>query len=221
MYRKELLVLSVACAAIFCTVASGTYLAVNVIQRDARRIAEDSLPGIVSSGEAIEQMHRNWLITTQLISVANADERIRLMNQIETNSGEPIWDSYERAIYDPEDARLFQDLLQSQGVFLSIRAKYFQLIQDSQVTEASTLLDEQLSMAFDAYLSAANNTFRYNALRGMERSKRILDSSKWTPYLLGFISVGIFLFGMVIGFKTSLGAFSPAVVDDVYLNTNR
>lgn len=215
MFRKELLILGAISSLLFLVVAGGASLAVRALQADAAMVAEDTLPGLVSAGEAIDQINRNWLNSHQLLHVSDAGQRAQIMRRIETNSTGPLWEAYSQSIRDPEDAQLFADVGRTRLEFLTLRTNYFALIQAQRTEEAARFFEDQLSPAFERYRRAASEAFRFNARMGKNRAENILHYAGWTPYVMGGLAVAILLAGVVIGFKASLGAFMPAQEDEL------
>lgn len=215
MFRKELVVLGGIAVAVFLVVAGIASLAVRAVQAEASLVAQDTLPGLVNAGEAVSRLNENWFNTYQLLNVASPTARASLMNRIETNSTSELWERYEKSIYDPKDAQLFQKMGQSRTEFLVARSNYFNLVKSGQMTEARNFFEGRLDMTAQNYRWAAGDIFIYNADVGQQRADRIIRLSRWTPFVLGGLCVGILLVGMFIGFKASLGAFSRNWGDEV------
>jgi hypothetical protein len=215
MFRKELLILGALAIIVFLVVASGTSLAVRAVQRDGYMLAEDTFPGLVAAGEAIDRMNENWFNIHLLLSVESPEAVENLIQKIGANSTEPVWRRYRESIFDQEDARLFDEMQASRRKFLEVRSRYFDLVRAGNAPAAKALFTADLSSAFDRYRRAAVNIFELNGRIGRTRADRLIQLSRWTPYALAGFCVMVLLVGVLVGFKATLGAFSGSWSDDV------
>src|SRR5438445_2610504 len=151
MFRKELVILGALALIVFLVVAGVTSLAVRAVQRDGYMLAEDTFPGLVAAGEAINRMNENWFNLHLLLSVKSPDAAENLIQKVKTNSTEPAWLRYQESIFDKEDAQLFREMQASRRKFLEVRTRYFGLIQAGDTGAATELFAADLSSAFDRY----------------------------------------------------------------------
>ena len=208
MFRKELIFLVGVAVAVVVMVVGIASLAVRAVQHDASMVVLDTLPGLVSAGEAIERLNENWFTAHLLLETASQAERTRLVSEIDSNSTSEMWQRYGQSIYDSRDAQLFHDMEGARGEFMSARSNYFRLVQSGRMADAQNFFKGPLAADFRKYRDAAGNIFILNAEVGQQRADRIIRLSRWTPYVLGGLCVIILLTGVFIGFKASLGAFS-------------
>jgi hypothetical protein len=213
MFQKELVVVSGIAGAVFVSVALFASLAVRTVQRDAKTVAEDTLPGLVNAGDAINRINENWFDANLLLNLDSKESRSNLIQKINANSTAPLWQSYSKAIFDQQDAQLFNQMESNRTAFTMVRKDYFNLIQADKLPEARQLLVARVEPAFVQYHNSAVNLFRLNAEIGRQRADRIIRLSWWTPYALGGFCVMILLVGVFVGFKASLGAFSGVWLD--------
>jgi len=207
MFRKELLILVGLATVVFLFVALAASMAVRAVQRDGTLLAKDTLPGLVSAGEAMSRMDENWSNLHQLLSLDSQAEREALIRKISGNSTEPIWRIYEQAIFAPKDVQLFQEMKANRAKFLEARTHYFDLLQAGDISAAKVCFAGELQPAFERYRGAAANLFKRNAEIGRTRADRLIKFSWWAPYALAAFSVMVLLVGSFVGFKASLGAF--------------
>jgi chemoreceptor-like protein with four helix bundle sensory module len=207
MFRKELLIFSGLAILVFLIVAGAASMAVRAVQRDGTMLAKDTLPGLVSAGEAMSRMDENWFNLHLLLSLESPAERESLIRKISDNSTEPIWRVYEEAVFDKEDEQLFQEMKVNRAKFLEARTHYFNLVQAGDIPAAKEFFAVDLKSAFDRYRDAAATLFKLNAAIGRARADRLIKLSSWTPYALAAFCVTVLLVGVFVGFKASLGAF--------------
>ena len=208
MFQKELILLVGVAAAVVVMVVGIASLAVRAVQHDASMVVLDTLPGLVSAGEAMERLNENWFTAHLLLETGTPAERTRLIREIDSNSTSEMWRRYGQSIYDSRDPQLFRDMEVARLEFMSARSNYFQLVQSGRMTEARDFFSAPLAADFKKYRQAAGSIFIWNAEVGQQRADRITRLSRWTPYLLGALCVLVLLLGVFIGFKASLGAFS-------------
>jgi hypothetical protein len=171
-------------------------------------VVQDTLPGLVSAGEAMDRLNENWFNAHLLLETSAPAERARLMGNIETNSTTELWQRYGQSIYDVRDAQLFRAMEIARTEFMGARSNYFELVQAGRMTEARDFFKSALEAGFKKYRRSAADIFLFNAEVGQQRADRIIRLSRWTPYVLAGLCVVIMLVGVFIGFKASLGAFS-------------
>lgn len=208
MFQKEVLVFGSIASAVFVAVALFASRAVRTVHRDSKMLAEDTLPGLVNAGDAINRMNENWFNAHLLLSMNSREARSNLVQKINANSTEPLWQRYNQAIFDKRDAELFSQVENRRAQFLAGRNEYFKLIETAKISEATTFFETNLEPLFSEYRSSAVNIFRLDAGIGQQRADRIIRFSWWTPYALGAFCVMVLLAGIFVGFKASLGAFS-------------
>ena len=207
MFRNELLFLSGLAAVIFVIVAGSATLALRAVHNDGKMVAEDSLPGLISAGEALSRIDENWFHCQRLLSLDSEQARLDFINKITTNSSHPLWQQYRESIHAQQDQQLFEKMEADREGFLKIRGDYFQVVQKNSPESAAAFFESHLSPAFDQYRHSAIQIFLFSANLGSERAGRILHLSAWTPYALAGFCVMVLLIGAFVGFKASLGAF--------------
>ena len=210
MFRKELLILGGVALLVFLIVAGTASLAVRAVQRDGAMLAKDTLPGLVTASEAINRMDENWFGLHLLLTADSPESRENLIEKVTRNSTGPVWRLYQEAIFDQEDARLFQQVNASRARFLEARGRFFDLVRAGDSRGAKELFEGELGQAFEEYRGAAKEILKLNANVGHERADRMIQVSSWVPFALGAFCVMVFLIGVFVGFKASLGAFTGA-----------
>lgn len=208
MFRKELITLGSLALAVFLVVATVASLSVREVQRNGEMLAKDTFPGLVNAGEAMNRLTENWVNVYLLLGLESAEARSRLVSQITANSTESVWRNYRTAIYEDEDLRLFNQVEASRSAFLSARTQFFQLVTDGRMGEATEFFESKLRPVFNRYRSDAVQIFVFNAKEGQGRADRVIHLARWSPYALAVFCVLIFLAGVFVGFKASLGAFT-------------
>lgn len=215
MFRKELLILASVALVVFLLVAGVTSFTTHAVHRDGYMLAQDTFPGLVAASEAIDRMNENWFNLHALLSMESPGQRQALIDRITGNSTEPVWRRYRDAIFERQDAQLFEELQTRRAAFLNIRARYFDLIRGGNLGAAKQLFDGDLSSAFARYREAARNIFTFNAGVGRTRANRLIQLARWTPYAAAAFCVMVLLVGVLVGFKATIGAFSGAWSEDV------
>jgi hypothetical protein len=214
MFRKELIILGSLALGVFLFVAGVASLAVRAVQRDGSLLARDTLPGLLTSGQAMRRMEQNWFMTHELLDIESPGTRENLIQKINDNSTEFIWRDYQLEIHNGEAEQLFRELIASRNRFLATRSRYFDLVRISDNTAAKQLFETELGQAFESYRRAAGAIFKSNAAEGRARAYRLIRRSRWAPYALAAFSVMVLFVGVMVGFKASLGAFIGAWKDN-------
>src|SRR5258706_8762952 len=184
MFRKEVLILCGVALAVFALVVGAASLAIRAAQHDAKMLAEDTLPGLVNAGEAINRIHENWFNTRLLLNLDSTRVRSNLINGIVTNSTGILWQRYSESIFDAQDAASFTQMETSRANFLQSRGRYFDLVGADKMDEARTCYDSQLTPAFQKYRDSAADFVALNATVGQRRAGRIIHMASWTPSAL-------------------------------------
>lgn len=193
---------------VFLLVALIASLVVREIQRDGRLLAGDTIPGLVYAGEALNRMSDNWMTVQLLVNADQPSTRAALIKKIDGNSTVAAWQNYQAAISDPRDKSLFDELTTRRQDFFNKRKRFFELVKAGRLEEVSSFFDSQLKPSFDTYRKSAINIFSFNVAVGKARARDLIQLSRWTPYALAGFCAVVFLAGILIGFKASLGAFS-------------
>jgi hypothetical protein len=209
MFRKELMILGSLTALIFVSVAGISWYATLTLQRNARLVAQDTLPGLVDSGAAISRIQENWLSLTRLLNLPEGTDRIDLARQIQTNSTEQLWQDYGKAIYSEEDRRGFEQLMRTREFFLQQRERFLSLLRSGRKSEAASLMADALTPAYQAYVTAARETFLFNCRMSAERGDRIIRQSRLALFSTVALSILLFLMGCLLGFRFAVTGFKP------------
>lgn len=208
MFRKELLTLGLTALVVFALVAGAASLAIRTVEADAKLVAQDTLPGLVNAGEALNRINENWFHASLILQTPDAQTRANLIAQINTNATDAFWERYQESIFGQQDAETFSAMQKSRTEFIELRKRYFDLAANGKLDEARTLYESQLKAASQKYRDSSLGLFAYNANLGQQRADRIIHFSAWTPFALAGFSVLMLLIGVFVGFKASLGAFS-------------
>ncbi|TAK98850.1 MAG: hypothetical protein EPO07_11460 [Verrucomicrobia bacterium] len=208
MFQKEVIALGLTAIIIFTLVAGAASLAIRAVERDAKLVAQDTLPGLVNAGEALNRIQENWLNATLLLHTPDAPTRARLIEKVNTNATDAFWEKYQESIFGQRDADTFKDMQQCRTEFIALRKEYFELVAAGKMDDAARLYESQLKAAFEKYRNNSLALFTYNADLGQSRADRILQISTWTPFALAGFCVLVLMLGVFVGFKATLGAFS-------------
>lgn len=208
MFRKELLITLAIALAVFVLVALLASWGVRKVQTEGKLLAQDTLPGLVYAGEALNRMSDNWMLAHRLLNPESDKQRDELIRQINSNSTEPMWQSYKEAISEERDAVLFAKMEKDRDAFLQKRVSFFKLVEAHEAGAGKVFFEAELNPAFRNYRGDALAIFSFNVENGKERADRLIHLSRWTPFALGGLCVLILLVGVLVGFKASLGAFS-------------
>src|SRR5215510_16251540 len=103
MFRREFWIISCIGIITFGTVLLATAWVAQRMRTDAKMMVIDTVPGLIVTGRAIAIIERNWTRVNMLPHLASNEERLKMIQEISTNSTEHIWNAYAESIYEKED----------------------------------------------------------------------------------------------------------------------
>jgi hypothetical protein len=206
MYRKEFIILSAVAICIFALVAATNLVMERTLQYSAQMLAADTLPGLVNAGDAMSRMNDNWQSIRLLTVLPTSVARSNAIARIQANSTVDLWRQYQKAIFDPRDKTLFAQTQNSRENYKEQIQQYFDLVNGQKLDEARRFLGGKVEPAFNQYKDAAASLFQLNADIGEQRAQRIIELSRWLPWVAGLFCVVIFSFGVLVGLKGAFGS---------------
>ena len=209
MFRRELFIAGALTAAIFMAVAGAGWLTVRELHETSRMLVVDTSPGLVDVGLAEQRMHDNRHTMHEMLFPHTAAERAQMIQQVKTNSTEPLWQDYNTSIFEPADQQNFQTMMLVRSNYIQGSQRFLDLVTAGKMDEASALFDSELSRNFQGYNDAAKKLFDYNVRQGMDRGKIILDTANYAPWIIAGLSVLLFGFGLVLGVRFAWSSLKP------------
>jgi hypothetical protein len=209
MFRRELFIAGALAAAIFMAVAGAGWLTVHELHETSRMLVVDTLPGLVDTGLAGEKMHDNRHTMYEMLFPHTAAERAQMIQQVKTNSTEPLWQDYTASIFEPADLQNYQVMMLVRSNYVQGAQRFLDLVTAGKMDEASAFFNGELSRSFQGYNDAAKILFDYNVRQGMDRGKIILDTANYSPWIIAGLSVLVFGFGLALGMRSAWSGPKP------------
>lgn len=206
MYRKEFLMLSAVALGLFALVAATSLVLERKLQYSAQMLAVDTLPSLVSAGEAMSRMNDNWQSIKLLPDLPTAAERTNLIARIHANSTADFWRTYSETLFDPRDKILFAQTQDSRSQCRILIEQYFGMVNSQKLDEARQFLKVKVEPAFQQYKNDAASLFQLNNDIGQQHAQRIIELSFWLPWATGIFALVIFSFGVLVGLKGAFGS---------------
>ena len=148
------------------------YLGLSAIERDANRIENVSLPGLLQAA-AIRSAWVDHMLETQslMVDLADREERMRsgtdqeiflnLAQQLDAAAS-----AYEATILSAEDRRLFEAFQGARDRYLALHDEWLALMRAAQVAAAERFVTEQLRPSWAAGRTTLNDLLRLNEAVG-------------------------------------------------------
>jgi glycosyltransferase involved in cell wall biosynthesis len=176
-------------------------LSVGHLKGQARRIVEDTLPGLSQAGKANVSLAQGFNRTMLLMITPEPQQRTELQKEIrayhEATGGH--LEAYRKQIFQPEDRALFERWVAAREQYLQIRERALAIAGTNQ-TEALRLCQHELLPAFERYAKAGDEAFQYNMRAGQLRGERIMIVCTITQWVVAGIGMAVFLLGFSVGF---------------------
>jgi hypothetical protein len=102
-------------------------------------------------------------------------------------------------MFEPQDDRLFENLVNRRNDYLHIRSRVLELVERGDRGTAMRVYRNELAPAYRAYKSAGDKLFEYNIEQGKFRGKNILTVATTTQFVVAAIGIIIFLIGFLVG----------------------
>jgi hypothetical protein len=203
MFRREFLILGGTMAAIFLSVAGSGFFEVRELHETSVKLVVDTLPGLVDAGLAQERINDNRFILREMLDPHTETERLQMIQTVKTNASKPLWQDYAARIFDEEDRKNYQSMMQ-------VRAEYFQgceqfqaLVRTGNINAASAYFYGELTRRFLAYNTAVEKLFRYNVQQGIARGEIIRANSCYAPWIISVLCVVVFGLGLTMGVRAA------------------
>jgi hypothetical protein len=206
MYKKDLGRFIAGALIIFLVVGAIGFFCVRALNHEVSRTVKDTLPGLIYAGAANNIMEDNFIRSMGLAELQSAEERGRYLKQIEqvSKQTEAYMEKYRQSIYESEDRKNFQRLVQTRNEYVRLREQFFELIRLDKREEASKFFKAVVTPAYNQYNAAGEAMFDYNVKMGEKQGEKIMALSYATPVLVGVFGVVIFILGALVGLKATL-----------------
>jgi len=177
------------------------FLSIGHLKTQARRIVNDTLPGLTYAGEANASLAQAFNRTLVLLMTDDRREQQQIRDEIKSFSEATTasLNSYRSQMFEPEDDRLFETLVRRRNDYIHIRSRVLELVERGNRAEAMKIYRNQLASAYRDYKSAGDKLFEYNIEQGKSRGKDILTVSTTTQFAVAAIGIVIFLIGFLVG----------------------
>jgi glycosyltransferase involved in cell wall biosynthesis len=177
------------------------FLSIGHLKTQARRIVNDTLPGLTYAGEANASLAQAFNRTLVLLMTDDRREQQQIRNEISSFSQATTasLNSYRSQMFEPQDDRLFENLVRRRNDYLHVRANVLELVERGDRGTAMRVYRNELAPAYRAYKSAGDKLFEYNIEQGKFRGKNILTVATTTQFVVAAIGIIIFLIGFLVG----------------------
>lgn len=178
------------------------FASIGHLKTQARRIMDDTLPGLAYAGEARASHGQAFSRTLLLLVETNTARRKVLEDEIEYYNQETSrhLEAYSGAIFEARDRALFNQLLTNRASYVQIRREMIALIDQNRIPDASRICQAQLLPAYNVYVKSADLIFKYNMEQGQIRGRRIMGVCTVTQFVVAGAGVMIFILGFMAGF---------------------
>jgi len=180
-------------ALVLMVLAPCPFLAVTMVRKQATRLVQDTVLGLAAAGQINADISEGLSETFEAIMTRDDERRHFHFERIDAIAKETDiqLDLYKTSIYEAEDQRNFDQLLQCRDQYRQTRKRVLAAIQDSDSDAALKLFHSALIPQYGLYHNAANQVFRYNASEATSRGYSILR-------ICQFIQISQVIVGIVI-----------------------
>jgi len=146
-----------------------------LIKRQAHQLVNDTLVGLVSSGQADINISKGFLETMFAIQTTNESVRQQFISEISELSAQTDGElkRYETSIFDQTDAANYQRLVESRAKFREVRESVIALLEENKRREARILYRKEGLPRFRSHLEAIDTMLQYNLSQAKERGESI------------------------------------------------
>ena len=168
-------------AVIVITLALGgfAWLRLSTIQRGARRIATESVPGVLIFDDIESLARQNYSGTLRYVLAETADERTQLMARIKTNIARinQLTNDYSARLTSARDRELMAVFVKTRADYVPAFQEVCRLAAEQKRTEAMAFLRTQVDPASDRLMAAINAEVTFNRDNAGEASQQIKASA--------------------------------------------
>jgi hypothetical protein len=189
-------------AGVLLIVGGTGFLVVRQLRKSATKIVEDTMPGLVYSGQINAELSENFVRTLMVINSESAEERDLYLKRIDEGS-QKVGDSmaaYKETIFEEEEERAFERLVGAREKYREVRRQAFDLVREGKRLDAARLFETEVLPAYAVQKEAGDALFDYNVRQGKERGRFIETLCGRTEWVVAAICVGIFLGGFFTPF---------------------
>ncbi len=146
------------------------YFGLTAIDRDARRIAEDCLPGVYQIGRLETLNLTNYSLTQRMVFVTNPAKRAEMEQTMKANTAEmnALYETYAKTITTAEDRELYNQILAARGPYSEERKRFITDLGSMTGDQAAARLFERLDPLYQNYYKAIAALVDLNRANGEE-----------------------------------------------------
>jgi glycosyltransferase involved in cell wall biosynthesis len=177
------------------------FLSVSHVKRQARAIAEETLPGLTDAGEAAASQAQGVQGVLLLVMSDDPQRRQQLRAEIAraTQATTAHLATYKASIFQPEDRSLYAAVLKERRDYLRVREDVISLAESNRRPEAIAACVEKLLPAYQRYRAATDQLFEYNVQEAKARGHTIMTICTVTQWAVAGIAIIVFILGFLIG----------------------
>jgi glycosyltransferase involved in cell wall biosynthesis len=190
---------AVSVIGLFLVAALG-FFSIGHLKEQARRIVNDTLPGLSFAGEANSSIAEAFNRTLLLVMSDNLKEQEQLKAEVESFSDQTTkyLNAYKEQIFAAQDLANFQDLLRKRAAYSRVRGTTIALAETNRLAARQLLLRELLPV-FASYKEAGDKLFEFNMRQGTVRGHSIMQVCTTTQFVVAVVAVLIFVIGFFLG----------------------
>lgn len=197
------------------------WISMRHIETAADNVSSDSVPGLASSAELMQNLAQAHLLLIRHVLTTNLDDKKSYEGQLE-EIGKVITgkaDTLAKLANSPEERQLFEKMKQARQVYLETRAPILQLSEAGKHEEALSQMLGAGRTAYNAYDELAG---KFNALEtrsAIDAASSIQQDARHSKMtlgaiLLGELAISVLLAGLVVvGLKRVLQRVSSSLHD--------
>jgi hypothetical protein len=204
MLQRELLIVLSFVMMVFLGVAGTGWFAVQHLNQTSRKLALDTLPGLVEAGLAEERIYESRRVMREILFPHTVAERRVMVDFVQTNTANEEWQSYSTSIFEPEDQHNYETMMLARSNYLQTMPRFFDLVKAGNIDQATAYFYGGQDSLFRSYLAAVKSIFEYNVAQGRVRGQSILTATRYAPWAIGALCVVVFVFGLALGLRMAL-----------------
>ncbi|HVU16634.1 MAG TPA: methyl-accepting chemotaxis protein [Candidatus Didemnitutus sp.] len=198
--KRIALAISVLCVLIGA-VGAIVWVSLGTIRGHATALNVDVMPGVIVSSRISALNAQNYARVMAYGGDLTADERAALkkkMSEVSASQNEFVA-AYEKTITQKADRDLYDRMLTARANYIAARTKYMAEIDAANKAEANRALKELVYPANDAYGTALETLFSYNANNGHTISDAITAQSRQTTTIVLVVALSAIALGAIFG----------------------
>ncbi len=173
-----------------------------VLKKRMVSIVNDTLPGLSYAGEANAILSQSIYRLRLCVESTDPSEQHRYRSEIEAFAQKTTrdWVSYEHAIFETEDRKLFDDLINKRNRYYAIRSQTLAIVEAQRQTDAIRHYQSAAMPAYQEYKQAADALFDYNVKQGQARGAYAIGLCRVTQIAVLVLGFALFVTGFLMGF---------------------